>query len=106
MTYRVIVAPSAERHLTTAANYLRRDSRSAAERWLKQMRARILRLDTNPERCLMAPESQILGQPIRELLCGSGNRGTYRVLFTIVGSVVYVFNIRHGSMLPLAPPEE
>ena len=105
MAYRVIITPDAKRDLRNASNYIRRDSRSAAERWLKQMHGSIQKLSKHPERCPMAPEAHTFERPIRELLCGSGNRGTYRALYTIVDNIVYVFHVRHGSMLPLAPEE-
>lgn len=57
----------------------------------------------HPERCPMAPESASFDQPIRELLFGSGNRGTYRFLFVVFAEEksVYILHVRHGSMLPL-----
>ena len=105
MVYRVIVTPDAKRDLRIARAYIRRDSPTAADRWLKQMRARIRTLAQHPERCVFAPEAQSFGEPIRELLCGTGNRGTYRVIFAILDKVVYVLHVRHGSMLPLAPED-
>ena len=60
-------------------------------------------LARNPERCKLAPEAEMFGGPIRELLFGGGNRGTYRVLFTITQNFVIVLRVRHGSMLPLTP---
>lgn len=49
----------------------------------------------------MAPESASFEEPIRELLYGSGNRGTYRILFVVLDGTVFVLHVRHGSMLPL-----
>ncbi|HEY3740708.1 MAG TPA: type II toxin-antitoxin system RelE/ParE family toxin [Bryobacteraceae bacterium] len=103
--YRVVSTIEAENDLKRAAAYIRRDSPSAARRWLKQMRLHIQSLARHPERCPFAPEAESFGKPIRHLLCGSGNRGTYRVLFTIKDEFVAVFHVRHGSMLPLAPPD-
>jgi plasmid stabilization system protein ParE len=105
MVYRVIVTPDAQTDLKHSAAYIRRDSRSAADRWLKQMRARIRTLSRYPERCPLAPESETFGEPVRELLCGSGNRGTYRVIFVVIDNIVYVSHVRHGSMLPLTPED-
>jgi plasmid stabilization system protein ParE len=103
MVYRVIITPDAKKNLRTASAYIRRDSPAAAERWLTRMRAAIRTLASNPERCPMAPEAATFDEPIRELPCGSGNRGTYRVVFVIIDKIVYVLHVRHGSMLPLAP---
>jgi hypothetical protein len=40
------------------------------------------------------------------LLFGTGNRGTYRFLFVVLDRSVFVVHVRHGSMLPLSPPNE
>ncbi len=40
------------------------------------------------------------------MFIGSGNRGTYRVLFVIVDKSVRVIHVRHGSMLPFGVEEE
>ena len=105
MVYRVIVMPDAKKELRQAAAYIRRDSAVAARRWFKRMNARIETLAKHPERCPLAPEAEVFDEPIRELLCGAGNRGTYRVLFAIVENTVAVLHVRHGSMLPLAPED-
>jgi phage-related protein len=51
----------------------------------------------------MVRESVSFGQPIRELLVDSGNRGTYRSLFVVFEEEksVYILHVRHGSRLPL-----
>lgn len=106
MAYRVILTPQAEVDLRTAYRYIRRDAPRAAREWIRQARRSIKTLSHYPERCPLAPESASFDQPVRELLFGSGNRGTYRFLFTVIGNLVYVLHIRHGSMLPLNPEEE
>ena len=105
MVYRVVNTAEAKADLLEAAAYIWRDSPSAARRWLKQIRARIATLASNPERCAFAREAESLDRPIRELLYGSGNRGTYRIIFTITDEFVVVIRVRHGSMLPLEPEE-
>ncbi len=95
--------PEAKRDLREAAAYIRQDSPLAAKRWYQQMKTRIKTLDRNPHRCALAHESGIFDEPIHELLCASGNRGTYRVLFAIIANTVNVLYVRLGSMLPLAP---
>ena len=107
MVYRVVTTRDASDDLISAATFIRRGGAPlAARRWLKQMRARISTLARNPERCPVAPETDSLGQPMRNLLCGSGNRGTYRVIFTIMDEFVVVLHVRPGSMLPLRHEDE
>ncbi len=100
MVYRIIVTPNAEAEIRAAYRFIGKESRDAASRWAKGVRARIASLRQYPERSPMAPESAILGEPVREIFYGSGNRGTYRVLFMIVGENIFVLSVRHGSRLP------
>jgi len=101
MKYRVIITPQAESDLRAAYTYIRRHAPEAARKWLKGARKKIRTLAFHPQRCPLAPESTAFDEPIRELLYGSGNRGTYRALFVVLDKAVYVLHIRHGSRLPL-----
>jgi plasmid stabilization system protein ParE len=104
MRYRIVItpriAPDAEADLRNAYSYIRRDNLRAARAWLKGLRQRIKTLVQFPERCNRAPESASFNEPIRELFYGSGNRGTYRVLFVVLEKTVFVLHVRHGAMLP------
>jgi plasmid stabilization system protein ParE len=99
--YKVVVTLEAKRNLHNAYLFIRRDSVQAANRWSGEIRRSIRALNRFPARCPVAPESYALDAPIHELLFGSGNRGTYRILFTIIDKTVFVLHIRHGSMHPL-----
>lgn len=108
MIYRVVLTPRVDADLRAAYRYIRKESPRAARDWIRRARLSIRTLSQHPERCSTAPESASLERPIRELLFGSGNRGTYRVLFLVLqekGSV-YVLHVRHGSMLSLEPVEQ
>jgi len=105
MTYRVIIMPQAEHDLRTIHQYIGRNAPRAANNWLKRARQAAGSLAHYPERCPLAPESTSFNEPIHQLLFGTGSRGTYRFLFTVVGNTVYVLHVRHGSMLPLSPNE-
>jgi plasmid stabilization system protein ParE len=103
MLYRVIVTPEAESDLRMAYRYIRRDSAPAAREWIQRARHSVKTLSQHPNRCPLAPESVSFDEPIRELLFGSGNRGTYRILFVVIDKSVFILHVRHGSMLPLTP---
>jgi plasmid stabilization system protein ParE len=105
MTYRVILTPEAEGDLRTVYLYLRDRAPRAAREWLRRARQNIKTLSHHPERCPLAPESASFDEPIRELLFGGGNRGTYRFLFMVADKAVYILHIRHGSRMPLDPEE-
>jgi plasmid stabilization system protein ParE len=101
MIYKVVVTLEAKRNLRDAYLFIRRDSGEAASRWANGARRSIRALSRFPARCPIAPESREFREPIRELLYGSGNRGTYRILSVIVEKTVFVLHVRHGSMQPL-----
>ena len=101
MTYQVVIMPRAEHDLRTIYQYIRRNAPRAAHDWLRRARRAASSLARYPERCPRAPESAASDEPIHQLLFGSGNRGTYRFLFTVVERTVYVLHVRHGSMLPM-----
>lgn len=103
MAYRVIITPRAEADLQAIYRYYQKAAPQAARAWLKGMRRTIKTLTKYPERGRLAQESHFFREPIRELLYGRGNRGTYRILYTVRGSAVFVLHIRHGSMLPAQP---
>ena len=103
MTRRVIITPDAEEDLRYAYRHIRRDAPLAARRWIIAARKSVKSLSQNPERCPLAPESRSFDEPIRELLFGRGNRGTYRALFIVFPKSVYVLHVRHGSRDHLQP---
>ncbi len=106
MTYRVIITTEAETDLRAAYRYIRSYAPDAARNWIRRARQSARSLARRPERCPLAPESASFDHPIRELLFGAGNRGTYRFLFVVIDRSVYVVHVRHGSMLPLSPLDE
>lgn len=103
MTYRVRITPNAERELRAAFRYIRERAPDAARAWVKGVRQKIKSLANNPERAPLAPETISFEDPIREVFYGSENRGTYRILFAVLGQQVYVLHVRHGSMSPVEP---
>lgn len=103
MKYRVLVTPRAESDLRMVYGYLREAAPEAARRWIRGMRRTIKSLGTFPERGPLAAESASFGEPVREILYGRGNRGTYRILYAVAGDAVYVLHVRHGSRLPEIP---
>jgi plasmid stabilization system protein ParE len=103
VTYRVVVTPNAESELRAACRYIRERAPDASGAWIKGARQKIKSLAHDPERAPLAQESTSFDEPIRELLYGTGNRGTYRILFTIIGHQVYVVHFRHGAMMPVEP---
>jgi plasmid stabilization system protein ParE len=105
MNYRVVITPDAETDLRQIYHFIRKGSPRIATEWIRLARECANSLTRHPERCRLAQEHESFSQPIRQLLIGSGNRGTYRLLFLIEDRTVFVLHVRHGSRLPLPPPE-
>ncbi len=103
MSYRVIITPEAEDDLREAYRFIRSNSPRAAREWIRGARKKVKSLARHPERAPLAPESVSFHEPIRELFYGSGNRGTYRILFTVLDNAVFILHVRHGSMDMLEP---
>jgi plasmid stabilization system protein ParE len=101
VTFRVVITPNAEEEILAAYRYIRNRAPDAAREWVKDARRKIKSLSHDPERAPLAPEGVNSEHDIRELFFGRGNRGTYRILFIVLGQKVYVLHFRHGSMLPV-----
>ena len=96
MKYRVIIQPPAFDDLDEACAWLAARSPQAAARWLEGMFAAIRTLESNPERCGLAPENDNVHYEIRQFL--HGRRGNvYRVLFTIQAGAVRILHVRHAA---------
>jgi plasmid stabilization system protein ParE len=100
-----MVTPEAKADLRDIYPYIRERTPRAATRWSVSTRASIETLSHFPERCPLAPESTHFDVPIRQMLLGTSNHGTYRVLFVTVDKSVRVIHVRHGSMFPLGSEE-
>jgi plasmid stabilization system protein ParE len=97
MKYQIELAAAAKADISATTRWLRdRSSQSVADRWLKGIYRAINSLGTQPHRCPIAAESDKFPIEIRELLYGK-RRNRYRILFTIVGDIVYVTYVRHAA---------
>ncbi len=105
--YQVIILPSAERDIGEAYEWLVEQDAEAAIRWYNRLLEVIFSLDTFPERCPLAPESEFFNVEIREIFHGR-RQHKYRILFTMSENEVYILHVRHGARLALdetAPDE-
>ena len=97
MTHQVIVTQRAKddlrRYYLLAAEY----APETAARWLDRFESSLQTLATNPERCDLAPEDDLVDQTIRQFFFGK-RTGRYRVLFAIEDTQVMVLHIRRGTM--------
>ena len=68
-----------------------------AARWLNRFEEALQSLSENPARCTLAPEHDLVEQPIYQFFYGKKS-GRYRALFTIDDNRVLVLHIRRGTM--------
>ena len=104
MKYRVVIEPRAFADISSvsaAFHLLDRSGSAVAERWAREIRAKIATLENAPRRCPVAPDSVAYGEEVRRLLYGK-RPGIYRVLFAIHGDAVHVLAVRHSARRRLA----
>ena len=68
-----------------------------AAQWLNRFEEALQSLAKNPTRCTLAPENDLVDQPIYQFFYGKRS-GRYRALFTIEGKRVLVLHVRRGTM--------
>src|SRR5688572_5473542 len=95
---RVIITGPAQNDIQGAFTWWT-DQRSAeqANRWYVGIHAAIGSLQSMPERCSLATESDLLAQGIRQRLFGLGRRATHRIVVAIDSDAVVVLRVRHTS---------
>jgi len=91
----VVVSPFAAANIREAHAWLSARNPVYADRWLADVREKILSLDTLPESHAKARESAAFDVEIRQVLVGRGT--PWKVFFTVQGSEVYVLHVRHGG---------
>jgi plasmid stabilization system protein ParE len=95
---RVIITGPAKRDIQSAYDWWKAHrSAEQADRWYVGIHDAITSLGNMPERCSLAPESELLAQGVRQLLFGLGRRATHRAVFAIDGDIVVIFRVRHTS---------
>lgn len=85
--YNVEITNTAFADLEQAFEWLSQQSESAAERWRESLLTVIESLEQFPERFPIAPETEVVGGNVRQLLHGK-RTGVYRILFEIEGTNV------------------
>lgn len=99
MAFSVQISAKAASDIDEAVGFIASDSRSRADKWLRELSSLVESLTTFPNRNALIPESQRLGRPLRSALHYS-HRAIYEVddeheLITIV-------RVYHGSRRALS----
>lgn len=102
MAYRVDISLSALADAEAAYFWVKERAPHRAGDWYEGLLETIFSLETFPERCPIAPESEGVGKDIRQLFYGK-RAGMYRILFGLAHDpatgedVVRIYRIRHAS---------
>lgn len=98
--YRVILQAPAIADLAEHHAYLKAHASDPgyADDWIGEMEKAFGRLADFPLRCGLAPESEEFVEEIRHLI-----EGSYRILFTMVGTEVHILHVRHMRQDVLRP---
>jgi len=102
MVYPIEITLAAKTDVDETYQWLRRRSARRAAKWMAGLQQAIQSLENNPERCGLAPESDVFEEEIRQLLYGK-RPNVYRILFVIRNSVVTVLHVRHAARPFLEP---
>ena len=97
MTYFVIVTQKAKRDLRHYYAVAAEHAPETAARWLSRFEAALQTLSTNPTRCPLAPEIDLVDHTVYQFFYGKRS-GRYRALFIIDGDRVLILHIRRGTM--------
>jgi len=96
MKYCVVVQPPALEDLEEAYLWAAQRAPQTAARWYNRFRLALQTLDSNPDRCALAPEDAEVEPEIRQFLFGK-KPNVFRALFTIDENTVRILHIRRAS---------
>jgi plasmid stabilization system protein ParE len=101
--YRVKLTAKAEADVDSALGWFQEQrAATAGERWFARLLETIDTLQTHPDRCAVAVESEDVGVEIRELHFGK-RHGVYRIVFRIEKRDVYILRVWHAARDSLSP---
>lgn len=94
INYKVRIAPIAEKDLAEIYDYVAQDSPRNAAKFFYRLREKVASLKHSPFRCPRIPEKIDSPFEYRHLLVKR-----YRIIFCVVGEVVWVMRVVHGARL-------
>jgi len=96
MAFRVELTPRAQQDLDRICGWVIREAPIAGGLSFERFEKSILALSDLPERCTVEPRFSSQYRTVRKLVFGT-TRYKYRIYFAVIGDVVRVVHIRHGS---------
>lgn len=92
MAFSVEFSFRARHDVEEIAAYIAADSPVHSARWRTRFEEKLRSLTRMPTACGLAPEDEVSGREIRQLLFGN-----YRALFTVQDQRVFILTVRHGA---------
>ncbi|HLG31140.1 MAG TPA: type II toxin-antitoxin system RelE/ParE family toxin [Candidatus Brocadiales bacterium] len=92
--HRVEITRIAESDIQEIFDYISRDNKASAIKWVEEIEQQIDSLENFTLRCPIIPEAQELGEKYRHLIYGN-----YRTIFRIEGSRVIIMRVIHSAQL-------
>ena len=105
MVFRVSLSPSAIADAESAYLWYKQQNQALADAWFNELTEAINSLENFPARCPVAAESKDLDREVRQLIYRKSKGSSYRILFGISESEVYVYRIRHTAQEYLTTEE-
>ena len=96
MKFTVVITDTAWAEIEEAYDWLAARAPQAAQKWKLGLLDAVARLEMLPKAKSLAPESDLFGREIRQLLFGK-RQHNYRALFEVQGAKVIVLRVRHSA---------
>lgn len=98
MAYRVDISVPALQDAEIAFLWIRDFNPETAKSWYEGLLHAVFSLEVSPRRCPTAPESEMLGREIKQLIYGN-RKQTYCIFFEIFDDekIVRIYRIRHTA---------
>jgi toxin ParE1/3/4 len=94
MTYEVLLLPRAQHNIDQILRYLTLRSPQGAIAWKERWEQVLDELRIGPLACGVAPESAKYEAEVRQILFKTRRGRTYRALFAVVGTGVFILHVR------------
>jgi plasmid stabilization system protein ParE len=101
MSYRVRLLSFAVADTQQIFDWLSLRAPRGAEAWYNALQVRLAELQDDADGCSVAPESQQLGEEVRETFFKTRQGNRYRIVFSITEDEVRVHRVRAPGLRPL-----
>lgn len=103
MTFDVRFSTEAEDNIREIRDWIAKQSRDGALRWLDALGQAKIQLATRANTLAIAPEADAFDEELRQVHFKTRHGNTYRALYVIRGSVVHVVSVRGAGQDLIRP---